>query len=208
MVILTVKFGWKINLKRLLIWTSVAMVLCFVCIITLSSLNTETWQDYLLIVMLVANTLYSSINAVFQASYLGNIGRFPPKHIGSANDGMGLGTTLPTLVSIMILHEPRTTNSWHYLHYICHHDPLPDDTTTDENVSTSILQASCRNRQRIRIQTKYEGLHNCFESYKCLYLSHSHRLYAHPGRTPSGYCPGKTSFEQTYSMERQLLCTR
>lgn len=103
MVVLTVMFGWKISLKRRLIWTSVVMVLCFVFIITITSLNTDSWQDSLLILMLVANTFYSSINAVFQASFLGNIGRFPPNYIGSANDGMGLGTTLPAVVSIMIL---------------------------------------------------------------------------------------------------------
>merc|ERR1711915_225696 len=62
-----------------------------------------SWQNNLLIMMLVINTIYSSINAVFQASFLGNIGRFPPKYIGSANDGMGLGSTLPAIVSIIIL---------------------------------------------------------------------------------------------------------
>jgi len=111
MVILTVIFGWKISLKRRLILTSIIMVLCFAFIVTISSMDTDTWQDSLLILMLVTNTFYSSINAVFQASFLGNIGRFPPNYIGSANDGMGLGTTLPALVSIMILAtnpEPET----------------------------------------------------------------------------------------------------
>ena len=94
---------WKISLTKRLIGTSLVMVLCFAVIVTISSLDTDTWQDSLLIMMLVTNTIYSSINAVFQASFLGNIGRFPPNYIGSANDGMGLGTTLPAVVSIIIL---------------------------------------------------------------------------------------------------------
>merc|ERR1719419_191845 len=103
MVILTVMFGWKVALMRRLIWTSIVMVLCFVFMIAMASMNTDSWQNNLLIMILVINTIYSSINAVFQASFLGNIGRFPPNYIGSANDGMGLGSTLPAIVSIIIL---------------------------------------------------------------------------------------------------------
>ena len=52
---------------------------------------------------MVANTIYSSVNAVFQASFLGNIGRFPPRYIGSAYEGTGLGQVLPAIVSIIVL---------------------------------------------------------------------------------------------------------
>ena len=79
------------------------MALCYVCIQVLVSLNTDSFQDVLFILMLVLNTVYSSINAVAQTSFLGNIGRFPPAYIGSANDGIGLGGILPAVTSIVIL---------------------------------------------------------------------------------------------------------
>ena len=79
------------------------MVLCFAVIVTISSLDTDIWQDSLLIIMLGTNTIYSSINAVFEANFLENIGRFPQNYIGRANDGMGLCTTLPADVSLIIL---------------------------------------------------------------------------------------------------------
>ena len=68
---------------------------------------------------MVANTIYSSVNAVFQASFLGNIGRFPPRlsfffscmnyvfllcrYIGSAYEGTGLGQVLPAIISIIVM---------------------------------------------------------------------------------------------------------
>ena len=79
------------------------MSLCYIGIQVLVSLNTDTFQDVLFIMILVLNTIYSSINAIAQTSFLGNIGRFPAAYIGSANDGIGLGGILPAVISIIIL---------------------------------------------------------------------------------------------------------
>ena len=86
------------------------MALCYICIQVLVSLNTDSFQDVLFILMLVLNTVYSSINAVAQTSFLGNIGRFPPAYIGSANDGIGLGGILPAVISIVILGKTLLTH--------------------------------------------------------------------------------------------------
>ena len=79
------------------------MSLCYIAIQVIVSLNTDNFQDVLFIVILILNTIYSSINAIAQTSFLGNIGRFPPAYIGSANDGIGLGGILPAVISIIIL---------------------------------------------------------------------------------------------------------
>ena len=79
------------------------MSLCYIAIQVMVSLNTDNFQDVLFIVILALNTIYSSINAIAQTSFLGNIGRFPPEYIGSANDGIGLGGILPAVISIIIL---------------------------------------------------------------------------------------------------------
>ena len=75
------------------------------------SLDTDTHQDVLFIMILVLNTIYSSINAIAQTSFLGNIGRFPAAYIGSANDGIGLGGILPAVISIIILGKETISES-------------------------------------------------------------------------------------------------
>ena len=47
---------------------SVGMVACYLVIQAVVSLDTDTVQQLLLVTMLLMNTLYSSINAVFQVS--------------------------------------------------------------------------------------------------------------------------------------------
>ena len=48
-------------------------------------------------------TGYRSVNALFQATFFGNLGRFPPRYIGAGNDGIGLGSSLPPIITIIIL---------------------------------------------------------------------------------------------------------
>jgi len=103
LVVLTALFGYKINIKTRLLTSAVTMMICFGGVTLLAGLNTDGWQHVMFISIMVANCLYSSVNAIFQASFLGNIGRFPPRYIGCANDGMGLGATLPALINILIL---------------------------------------------------------------------------------------------------------
>ena len=47
---------------------SVGMVACYLVIQTVVSLDTDSVQQLLLVTVLLMNTLYSSINAVFQVS--------------------------------------------------------------------------------------------------------------------------------------------
>ena len=103
LVIFTAIFGYKLQLRTRLLTCAGGMLLCFIIIQVMVSINTDTSQSTLFIMMIVTNTIYSSINAVAQTSFLGNIGRFPPSYIGSANDGIGLGGILPALLSIIIL---------------------------------------------------------------------------------------------------------
>ena len=86
-----------------LLLCAVGMSLCYIGIQVMVSLDSDTFQDVLFIMILVLNTIYSSINAIAQTSFLGNIGRFPAAYIGSANDGIGLGGILPAVISIIIL---------------------------------------------------------------------------------------------------------
>ena len=87
------------------------MSLCYIVIQVMVSLNTDTLQDVLFVVILALNTIYSSINAIAQTSFLGNIGRFPPSYIGSANDGIGLGGILPAVISIIILGKKENSRT-------------------------------------------------------------------------------------------------
>lgn len=102
-VVLSTIWGYKVKLRTRLLMCSIGMVLCFVIIQVLVSINTDNFQDILFVLLIVTNTIYSSINAVAQTSFLGNIGRFPPAYIGTANDGIGLGGILPALMSVIIL---------------------------------------------------------------------------------------------------------
>ena len=49
---------------------SMGMALCYVVIQILVSLDTDTYQEFLFIAMLVINAVYSSINAIAQVSLL------------------------------------------------------------------------------------------------------------------------------------------
>ena len=102
-VVLSTIWGYKVKLRTRLLMCSIGMVLCFVIIQVFVSINTDNFQDILFVLLIVTNTIYSSINAVAQTSFLGNIGRFPPAYIGTANDGIGLGGILPALMSVIIL---------------------------------------------------------------------------------------------------------
>ena len=57
----------------------------------------------LFILILVLITAYRSVNAIFQATFFGNLGRFPSRYIGAGNDGVGLGSSLPPVITIIIL---------------------------------------------------------------------------------------------------------
>jgi len=103
LVVISAIWGHRFNIKLRLVVSGVLMTIAFAVTTLLSGLDTDSWQDELFIAVLAANCCYSSVNAVFQASFLGNIGRFPPRYIGSSNDGMGLGAVLPALVNIIIL---------------------------------------------------------------------------------------------------------
>jgi len=102
-VILTVVLGWRVNLKKRLLLAGICELFSFAVIVVASSFDTANWQEGFLILILVANSVYGSFNAVFQASFLGNIGRFPPRYIGSAYEGTGLGQVLPAIISIVVL---------------------------------------------------------------------------------------------------------
>lgn len=103
LVVLTALFGWRISIRTRLLVSGTGMGLAFGVITILSGLSTDDWQEGLFVAVLAVNVVYSSFNALFQASFLGNIGRFPPRYIGSANDGIGLGAVVPALTNILIL---------------------------------------------------------------------------------------------------------
>ncbi|XP_023335360.1 equilibrative nucleoside transporter 3 [Eurytemora carolleeae] len=103
LVVLTVVLGYRINIRLRLLISACLMVVTFAIITLFSGLNTDDWQDGLFLAVLLVNTIYSSVNAIFQASFLGNLGRFPPRYIGSANDGMGFGSALPAIINIIII---------------------------------------------------------------------------------------------------------
>jgi len=102
-VIFTVIFGWRFSLKKRLILTALGEIVAFGVIVVAASLDTDKWQESLLVLVLVAVTVYTIVNGVFQASFLGNIGRFPPRYIGIVYQGTGLGQVLAVIVGIIVL---------------------------------------------------------------------------------------------------------
>ena len=111
LVLVTLFFGHHVRLRTRLLASMILEVLAMAFLLLIASLDTDQWQSTALVLILVANGLYSSANAILQASFLGNLGRFPPTYIGGANDGMGLGTALPALVAVLVLalDPPPTT---------------------------------------------------------------------------------------------------
>ena len=111
LVLLTMFFGHHVSLRARLLSSLMVEVVGMATILLLAGLDTDLWQHMFVIIILIVNAAYSSANAVFQASFLGNLGRFPAGYIGGANDGMGLGTALPALVAVLVLatSPPATT---------------------------------------------------------------------------------------------------
>ena len=111
LVLVTLFFGHHVRLRTRLLASLLLEVLAMAFLLLIASLDTDQWQSTALVLILVANVIYSSANAIFQASFLGNLGRFPSTYIGGANDGMGLGTALPALVAVLVLalDPPPTT---------------------------------------------------------------------------------------------------
>eukprot|EP00092_Neocalanus_flemingeri_P021364 GFUD01023157.1.p1 GENE.GFUD01023157.1~~GFUD01023157.1.p1 ORF type:complete len:413 (-),score=90.64 GFUD01023157.1:217-1455(-) len=102
-VILSAFLGWRVSLKMRMLASAWAMVIFFGGITLLAGLDTDQWQNSLFILILLLITLYRSLNAVFQATFFGNLGRFPSRYIGAGNDGIGLGSSLPPVITIIIL---------------------------------------------------------------------------------------------------------
>ena len=111
LVLITLFFGHHVRLRTRLLASLLLEVIAMAFLLLIASLDTDQWQSTALVLILLANAVYSSANAIFQASFLGNLGRFPPTYIGGANDGMGLGTALPALVAVLVLalDPPSTT---------------------------------------------------------------------------------------------------
>ena len=103
LVLITLFFGHHVRLRTRLLASLLLEVLAMAFLLLIASLDTDQWQSTALVLILVANAVYSSANAILQASFLGNLGRFPSTYIGGANDGMGLGTALPALVAVLVL---------------------------------------------------------------------------------------------------------
>lgn len=79
------------------------MILSLGSLVAVTSLDSDDWQNALYYLTLILFTIYCSLNAIYQASFLGNIGRFPPRYIGSCNDGMGFAGVIPSVVTIVVL---------------------------------------------------------------------------------------------------------
>ena len=65
-VMITTVFGYKVHLRTRLLASSLVMIICFIIIQIMVSLDTDSYQQALLIIILVVNTIYSSVNAIFQ----------------------------------------------------------------------------------------------------------------------------------------------
>ena len=66
----TTVFGYKVHLRTRLVASSLIMIICFIIIQIMVSLDTDNHQQALLVTILVVNTIYSSVNAIFQVVYI------------------------------------------------------------------------------------------------------------------------------------------
>ena len=57
------------SLARRLLWTGGGMVICFTALLGLAATDTDCHQQLLLAAVLAINTVYSSVNAVFQVIF-------------------------------------------------------------------------------------------------------------------------------------------
>ena len=103
LVLLTLVLGHRVGLRTRLLAAVTVETLAIGGVLLLAWLDTDTWQPLLVSLTIALTALCSAANAVFQASFLGNLGRFPANYIGGANDGMGLGTSLPALLALLVL---------------------------------------------------------------------------------------------------------
>ena len=65
-VMVSTVFGYKVHLRTRLLASTLVMIICFIVIQIMVSLDTDNHQEALLIIILVLNTIYSSFNAIFQ----------------------------------------------------------------------------------------------------------------------------------------------
>ena len=48
-------------------------------LVFMAAMDTDDWQEMFLYLTLILITIYCSLNAFYQATFLGNAGRFPPR---------------------------------------------------------------------------------------------------------------------------------
>ena len=75
-VLITTVFGYKVHLRTRLLASSLIMIICFIIIQIMASLDTDSNQQALLVIILVVNTIYSSVNAIFQVVISRFLGHF------------------------------------------------------------------------------------------------------------------------------------
>ena len=102
-VLITLFLGHLLTLQTRLLSSLVVQVICISGILLLAVLDSDEWQSTFSLLTLILMAVFASANALYQTSFLGNLGRFPPNYIGGANDGLGLGTILPALVAVLVL---------------------------------------------------------------------------------------------------------
>ena len=61
--------------------TNTIMALSLGVLVVMAAQDSDSWQMSLFYWVLVLNTIYSSVNGLYQAGFLGNLGRFPPRWI-------------------------------------------------------------------------------------------------------------------------------
>ena len=64
-------FGYKVHLRTRLLTSSLVMVICFIIIQILVSVDPDNPQQALFVIILILNTIYSSVNAIFQVVIIG-----------------------------------------------------------------------------------------------------------------------------------------
>lgn len=103
MAVVTAIWGSKISSRTRILTAGGVELVAVLALAIYAGLDTDSFQETLLILVLGTNVLYSLMNGVYQVSFGGPLGRLPATYFGLGNAGMGVGMAFPALINIVII---------------------------------------------------------------------------------------------------------
>lgn len=102
-VIINAIYGSQFSARKRIGYSNLSIILLFIIITGLAAINSDSWQEMFLYLILTLVVLISATASIFTGSVFGLAGKFPPKYMGGAMLGQAVGGVFPAIAVIVIL---------------------------------------------------------------------------------------------------------